>query len=242
MILYGDLSKEQRLAPEGEFAEQLGISRHHLREALRLLEQDGLVEIRRGHKGGVFLATPDSDVLARAFEAILARSATTVSDPMIAREVIEPAAARMAAANATDEELAGLEHIIVRQEESERYLPELNLEFHMAVARAAHNTNLLLAMSAMGRLVRALDASIEDVTSVIESTAAHRAILRSIRSHDADRAESVMRAHIVGFGNRLRETMFDPDTETVAGVLNRAEAAHVRRRSGGGMPARRPQQ
>src|SRR5437868_4409242 len=65
MILLGELDTSDRLPPEAEFAEQLGISRHHLREALRLLEQDGLVQVKRGHTGGIFLKQPNADVLSR---------------------------------------------------------------------------------------------------------------------------------------------------------------------------------
>src|SRR5438309_429977 len=106
MILRGELDgDENRLPPEAEFAEQLGISRHHLREALRMLEQDGLVRIRRGHGGGISPAVPDPEVLARTFEGILARQGTLLDDLMAARLIIEPAAAQLAARNATDAEL-----------------------------------------------------------------------------------------------------------------------------------------
>src|SRR5258708_7819114 len=79
-ILYGQLATEQRLPPEPEYAEQLGVSRNVLREALRLLEQEGLVEIRRGHTGGIFLTKPDVDVLVRLLKVILARSQVLVDD------------------------------------------------------------------------------------------------------------------------------------------------------------------
>ncbi len=84
MILLGELDGDSRLPPEPVFAEQLGVSRHHLREALRLLEQDGLVRVRPGRNGGILLTAPTVDVLTRTFATILARNQTSIADLMTA--------------------------------------------------------------------------------------------------------------------------------------------------------------
>src|ERR687894_331668 len=124
MILYGPWRDHTKLPPAPELAAQLGISRHHLREALRLLEQDGLVEVRPGQTGGIFRTAPSAVLLSRMFEGLLASRGASLADLMLARQVIEPASARLAALHATNTELAELEMLIVEQEKSERYLPE----------------------------------------------------------------------------------------------------------------------
>lgn len=73
MILFGALDGRTRLPPEPDLAGHLRVSRHQLREALRLLEQDGLVKVRAGRNGGIFLTVPTVDVLTRSFAGILAR-------------------------------------------------------------------------------------------------------------------------------------------------------------------------
>ena len=229
MILYGPLRQQTRLPPAPELAAQLGISRHHLREALRLLEQDGLVEVRPGQTGGIFRAVPSADLLSRTFEGLLASRGASLADLMQARQVVEPAGARLAALHATDAELAELERLIAVQEESERYMPELNSAFHVGVAEAGHNHTLALTMRSIELLMRELDVAMGEPALVLEQTQAHRALLRALRERKADHAEAVMRRHIVSFEERLHELSVDPETYSVAEMIRRAGPASQRR-------------
>lgn len=85
------------LPPERELTERFGVSRPTLREAMRVLEAEGLVVVRRGTKGGAEVLPPDVTHLGEAFGLYLQRTRATVADLFMAREVLEPAAARMAA-------------------------------------------------------------------------------------------------------------------------------------------------
>ncbi len=225
MILYGPLQQRTKLPPAPELAAQLQISRHHLREALRLLEQDGLVEIRPGHTGGIFRAVPSADLLARTFEGILVTRGTLLADLMLARQIIEPAGARLAAIHATDDELDELDRVIAVQEAAEQYLPELNSTFHVAVAEAGHNQTIALMMRSIEVLMRDVDTSTGAPDLVLEQTRAHRALVDALRERDPERAEAVMRRHIVGFERRLRELGYDPATRSVAETIQSAESA-----------------
>jgi DNA-binding FadR family transcriptional regulator len=229
MILFGELSTAQRLPPEAQFAEELGISRHHLREALRLLEQDGLITIRRGHSGGVFLTDPDVDVLARTFEGILARQGTLLADLMAARRTIEPPAAELAARHATPEDLARLESILDRQEQFDAYDPALSIEFHVEVTVAAHNQTLLLMMRSISQLVRNIDEVAGEPDLLRQSVAAHRAILRALQARDGEQAGRRMSRHLTGFEQRLRERGMDPAEITLVDALRLANQARSRR-------------
>jgi DNA-binding FadR family transcriptional regulator len=84
------------LPPERVLAEQYEVSRPILREAIRVLESEGLVEVRRGIKGGARILEPSMTELARGFAVHLQRQHLTVGDLLLARETLETAAVRLA--------------------------------------------------------------------------------------------------------------------------------------------------
>jgi DNA-binding FadR family transcriptional regulator len=241
MILRGELGGDERLPPEAEFAAQLGISRHHLREALRLLEQDGLVRIRRGHSGGIFLTVPTGEGLSRTLEGILASRRTLLADLIVAGAELAADAAALAAVHATTEDVAGMEAIL-RQEDTNDWLAlERQHRFHFAVVDAAHNETLSLLihmiMSVLRDSVREIvgDAGtlVQDPGEMKPSLArAHHALLRAIAAGDGDRAAAIMRAHVKTLAAVMRDCGFDPDTRTVADLWQLPyRAAHARRPS-----------
>jgi DNA-binding FadR family transcriptional regulator len=225
LILHGELSEAEGLPPEPELAAQLGVSRHHLREALRLLEQDGLVKVRAGRNGGIFLTVPGVEVLARTFAGILARNNTPLHDLMAARMIIEPAAAEMAAQNATSAEVDALEAILEQQallDEYSGHANRLNTQFHVALTSAAHNQTLLLMMRSIESIIPTIDTSIRSSDLHAASLRAHRAIVRSLRARDGTQVADLMRRHIAGFEQELRERGVDLATRTVAESLHAA--------------------
>src|SRR5260370_13035684 len=121
-IFSGQLEPGHKLPPEREMAEQFETSRVALREALRSLEQEGMIAIKRGSGGGAFVA--DFDTALRA----LAESLNTVvklgqakSDHLTEdRSMLEPVMARVAAARASEEDLSALTAVVEAQEEELR--------------------------------------------------------------------------------------------------------------------------
>lgn len=232
MILFGELDGQGHLPPESEFAEQLGVSRHHLREALRLLEQDGLVKVRPGRNGGIFLTVPTVEVLMRTFAGILARSQTSLADLMAARVVLEPPAAALAAVNATEAEIAELDALLLSQERELGDTQTLNSRFHVALTAAAHNRTLVLVMQAMEGLIQSLDLHAgaarfhntgTDSQLQSGSARAHRRILEAVRARDADKAADLVRRHLLGYEDALRVRGVDIERQTVAYLLQAAE-------------------
>lgn len=233
MILFGELDGRGNLPPESEFAEQLGVSRHHLREALRLLEQDGLVKVKPGRNGGIFLTVPTVEVLMRTFAGILARSETSLADVMAARLVLEPAAAALAAVNATEEELSALNALVESQEHELGDTGTVNSRFHVALTSAAHNRTLVLVMQAMEGLIQTLDlhagtagrqADSTDAQLQSGSLRAHQRILEAVRERDGEKAADLVRRHLLGFEEALRARGVDVERQTVAHLLQAAEA------------------
>src|SRR5262249_8116355 len=97
MIVTGRLSDGASLGRESDLVERFGVSRPSLREALRILEAEGLVSVVRGVRGGVVVRQPDERATDRNAALVLQFRNTTIADVHEARSVIEPAAARMLA-------------------------------------------------------------------------------------------------------------------------------------------------
>ena len=109
-IARGELTIGQRLPPEDELTAVFGIARTTLREALRILESQGLVEIRRGRTGGPVVTMPKIDSLAEGLAVTLQLQGTTAGDLDVARQLIEPRLAARLAAKHTADDLDALSH------------------------------------------------------------------------------------------------------------------------------------
>lgn len=111
-IASGELEIGARLPTEDELTEQYGIARTTLREALRILESQGLIQIRRGRGGGATVTMPDLARLAEPLAVVLQLRKTTVDDLDAARVLIEPRLAGWLAEHRSDDDLAMLREVV----------------------------------------------------------------------------------------------------------------------------------
>lgn len=185
-----------KLPNEMELAEELGISRVTLREAIRILCTRGLVEIRRGR--GTYVVSGDPTILEGSGLSPLDAPDASIRDLLEIRLMVEPMAAYYAAKRATDEEIDRIDGYRTRIEElaaeGKSVLKE-EQDFHNAIAMASHN-------HLMERLLPIINKSIiADILffkeSVDYSIQDHREIVRCIRAHSAEAARTIMRMHIV---------------------------------------------
>jgi GntR family transcriptional repressor for pyruvate dehydrogenase complex len=141
------LHLDDRLPTEEQLAGQLGISKPTLRQALRVLERSGLLRVRAGKGGGIFMA---SDVIpVDAISHNVAVEAEEAVDVLRGRRVLEGAVTVMAAQAATEEDYAGIERTndLLRRNLGDRpRVMGANAMFHRAVIRASHNRTLQNAM------------------------------------------------------------------------------------------------
>ena len=107
-IVSGELTEGQRLPPEEELTAQFGVARTTLREALRVLESQGLIAIKRGRGGGPLVTHPNVEPIAMALAVTLQIQGTTIGDLDTARQLIEPQIAARLAAHHADADLAVL--------------------------------------------------------------------------------------------------------------------------------------
>src|SRR5262252_10976690 len=97
MIVSGRLSEGDSLGREPELVERFGVSRPSLREALRILEAEGLITVVRGVYGGVVVHEPDQRLTARTASLVLRARNVSLADVFEARALLEPMAAKAVA-------------------------------------------------------------------------------------------------------------------------------------------------
>src|SRR5438132_10086855 len=102
-IVTGRLEQGQRLPPERELAEQFGVSRVTVRDALRALEAMGLIEVRVGARGGAFVTVPTGSIVGQTMSDMMMMQAITPADIVEARLVVELGTVTLACVRATDE-------------------------------------------------------------------------------------------------------------------------------------------
>jgi GntR family transcriptional repressor for pyruvate dehydrogenase complex len=144
MIVEGQLTDGDHLPPETELMNHFGVSRPTLREAIRVLEAERLVEVRRGSRTGARICVPGAEIVARPAGLLLELSGATLGDVMTARVTIEPPAARLLAASGTataHKELDRLAREIPRARESGG-LGEASAMFHRRLVELSGNATL----------------------------------------------------------------------------------------------------
>lgn len=158
LILDGSLKPGDALPPERDFAQQLGVSRPSVREAVLKLEARGLLEARRS--GGFIVADVTGPTLTDPLVHLLEQHPPAISDILELRHGLEEVAAGLAARRATELDRRAL---AARFEELSRadlaqgdgpHDTQVDLEFHLAVADASHNVALMHVMRGLANLLR----------------------------------------------------------------------------------------
>lgn len=200
-ILGGALAPGVSLPAERDLVTQTGLSRGSVREALRILEAEGLVTTRPGRQGGSVARMPGDESLAKYISLFVHGRGISLLSLLQTREAVEPSLAALAAQNRTDDELAELVAVTERVEaayaDTPLYLAE-NVNWHCAVAAASHNELLrafMVAISSMVYKASAIeDFATEEVRKVV--IRAHRRILDAIVDKDAETARRRMGRHL----------------------------------------------
>ncbi|WNI18449.1 FadR/GntR family transcriptional regulator [Actinacidiphila sp. ITFR-21] len=220
LIHEGRLAPGDRLPPEREMCERFGVSRVTVREALRVLEAGGLVQIRVGAHGGAFVTRPTSDRVGASITDLLALSSASASDVTEVRTVLEVGIIPLLCRTADDEDIAALEAICERQETclaGGSYDVALSAEFHTRLAASTHNTAFeMLIHTFHGPLLLAPAAARQTAPEMgRRGVEEHRALISAIRADDAAAGERIMREHLSRTAARL--CLDEPDRATPPG-------------------------
>src|SRR5579859_7072799 len=148
-----------KLPPERELAEHFQTSRVALREALRALEKEGLIVIKRGAGGGAFVAEADRalEALADSLNTVVKLGSAKSANLTEMRSILEPEIARLATLRATADDLSAIETVVLSQEmelEDGELSRKLDMEFHRRIAAAAHNAVMSIVVDAVNQSLR----------------------------------------------------------------------------------------
>jgi GntR family transcriptional regulator, transcriptional repressor for pyruvate dehydrogenase complex len=194
----GDLRVGDRLPSERELATRMRISRPTLREAIKVLAEAEVIEVRPGPGGGMTVVSEviPSDLLRRRTELRVGE----VSEVLEARRVLEPRVAQLAGLYATSDDFDAMQRTIDLQrqfrDDRDRF-NQLDFRFHLRIARATRNTTIVQLMrSLLAQLEIARDMAIRDPHYPDDAIAIHERTLAAIKSSIPDSIDLAMDEHL----------------------------------------------
>jgi len=197
-ILKGKIGTGQKLLSEKKLMEEFGVSKSTLREALRTLEVMGLIEIRKGAKGGVFVSEVDMKITQQSLINFLHYKNVSVYHLSEIRKVLEPYAAKTAAQSIGAADLAELKNInercvqALQQGQTDKVEKDI-IRFHRIIANCSENPILVFILAFIEDLLEDIKKLLRPDNSFFQSVvAAHTCIYDALAEGDADKAFSEM--------------------------------------------------
>lgn len=216
-IIRNELPDGHPLPSESELVLEYSISRPTLREALRILESEGLVTVSRGVRGGPRVHKPDPRLAAQHFGRVLQNRGTTLGDIFTARLLVEPICARLLAeqgSRAAIKKLRGLLDESQRNFDDDAAFAVGSTRFHNAIIELSGNPPLMLLMGTLNHIFE-LHISAAAVSSALTQSPGtskkatletHARLLECIEARDGEAAEDVLRKFLTRIDKQLRKT------------------------------------
>lgn len=182
-ILEDSLAVGTGLPSEIEMAQEFQVSRSVIREALRILEISGLVNIKKGPTGGIFVSNGYHAPIIRSLNNLITSGEVTVDHLFDARLLIEPHIAGQAALHASAEDLTKFEDLFedsAAHLDDPVHLKQNNLKFHLLLARASGNPVLAVMMESVFELLAEQTFSFVDLNLERKFYKIHKAIFEAI--------------------------------------------------------------
>ncbi len=205
----------ERLPSEAEFAEIFGVSRGTIREALHILEHDGIVRIKKGPGGGLFLSEGNLVQVIDSIFFTMQWEKISFDTLIETRKPLEDKIARLASVRAEEEDIHEIEQILKKMEApdlSHDLFVQYDTDFHVALAKAAKNKVLLMFMVAVKDLHnRVVDYSELHDHLFPAAREYHRKILDAVKDKDPDRAAEMMAEHLDYFERHFRNHVQSTD-------------------------------
>jgi DNA-binding FadR family transcriptional regulator len=210
-IISGELPEGATLASQNELLAEFKVSRASMREALRILESEGLITVRRGNRGGAVIHLPDVRISAYTLALSLETNSVRIDDVGQALRHLEASCAALCAQRPDRETAVAQELDLVNQrtesalEDFAKYV-DITAEFHEAVVRLCGNTTLAMVAGAVESLwlthVRnwAVEAEQSGAQPTLEyrrdGLKTHRRIVTLIRRGDVAKVSALVLAHV----------------------------------------------
>ncbi len=200
LITDGSWAAGASIPPEGELAQQFGVSRTVVRECVSVLASRGMLDVRQGR--GTFVTAPEDWNVTEPLALLVAADRPALLSWLEVRTILETESAALAALRHTAADAAALREALALLEQADAArdqdaFKEADVHLHLAIARAAHNPALLLLLRPVVQPMReqlhdtARDPAMRDVAAQ-----EHRALVECIVAGDAGGARGVMAAHL----------------------------------------------
>jgi DNA-binding FadR family transcriptional regulator len=204
MIVGGRLIPGSFLPTERQLVTDSGLSRTSVRDALRVLESEGLITTKVGRSGGSMVTLPGRDAVARSVELFVRTHGIRLESLLDCRVAVEPMLASLAARNRSQDELKEIETLHEEFCAAIDHVPRykaVNLDWHLAVARASGNEPLIALMEAISSPIRDAMDYRHVTTPDLRHTAiaAHARIIDAIRKKDEAAAFRRMDRHVSAY-------------------------------------------
>lgn len=216
-IIRGELVEGDVLPSESELLEQFGVSRPTLREAIRVLESESLVVVKRGSRGGTEVSVPRVQTAAHYAGLLLEYRRATTTDVFVAAAAIEGPCVAMLARERTAADLEALRAAIDDEQQHDdepRALLDRQNDFHRLVIDMAGNQTLLVLSDVLRHIIEiATERYVDDpglggadkFQSAKAATRTHQKIVDLIEARDAAEAEALWRKHILATSTQLKK-------------------------------------
>lgn len=198
-ILRGEIKLGDKLPPERELAEQFGVSRTAVREAVKALIQLGLIDAQPGRGTFVISRSPNGvrDIMDHILKVDLDEGTRNLVE---VREILEPEIAALAALRSRPENLAAMQAALLEMESSlddiDRFI-EADLDFHLALAEGARNPLILALIDNLVDILRSARRRIALVTGgILRAQEHHRRVYLAVAQGDPAAAREAMQMHL----------------------------------------------
>ena len=207
----GKLRAGDKLPAERDLAQSLGVSRTAVREALRSLEIAGVIELKKGVKGGAFIIDASADLITRSIRDLMSFGRISMESLTEARILVLQMAVRLVCERATEAEFAALEANTARlpviaggDPTAERIA--VSREFYGIIARATRNELLQVIVESLTDILLQMwmRSRVEALPGLIE---ARRELIALMRARDGDAAAEAMAQHLRNLHGHLMRSL-----------------------------------
>ena len=211
-IVEGNMEPGTELPPETEMAKQIGVSKFSMREALRVAQSQGLIEISQGRRTKVadISIKPATGIM----NLIMRRSKHMLLELTEARQSLECEIVHFAAIRATDKQIEAMAQTIEDLNDHRHdieYCVNKDIEFHDIMVQATNNRVFGIMLESLAELSRESRLKTMRISGIDKPIAEHRAILEAIKAHDPNRAVKAMAAHLQTAESNLKKLKRGPD-------------------------------
>lgn len=211
-VLSGELRIGDRLPGERELVTQFQVGRSSVREAMRVLESNGLIASRPGDPRGALVLSPSPAPLGKMITRLTHSSASSLVDLLIYRMTLESSANSLAAIRRSDADLEQLEQAIAlmraARAQGQAAFSEADLDFHAVVAKASWHTLLQITAAAVRQsieqlIAKSIEESSDDEALMARTIEHHQKVFAAIQTQDAHLAEHLARSSLFEYYGHL---------------------------------------